>query len=168
MSLHEEAGLRRARRQFERDLAVAGEQAARNAPKVDPQSDLLSRERLRRECRGILEAWGVVDGSGLVQYEDFFQSVDRIVDFTLVSDDLQDLSREEKEVLCDRIWSCIAEGNDSDSTGADSGRGHPAVTVDEFLNAVVKVHHGEYIQMEDTEPKEIGKASRVFSIVLCA
>jgi hypothetical protein len=159
VSLHAEAELRLARRQNERRRVIARECAARNAPKVDPQSDLLSRERLWRDCQKILEAWGMVDGGGMVQYESFLRSVDKVVDFTLVSEDLHDLSLEEKEILCERIWACLLDRID-DATG-EGHLEHPDVTGNAFLHAVINVQYGESLNMEkssqglETESKEI-------------
>ena len=155
ISLHDEAELRRVRKRFLEEQAAAGEDAARNAPKMDLRSELLSRERLRRDCRQILDAWEVVDKEGQVHYDGFFRAVDRLVDFAVVSEDLDGLSTEEKEVLCDRIWVCISDFNDEEAAGPEGRPGiHNPIPVDTFLDAVIHVQYGESVTMEETE---IGK-----------
>ena len=151
--LYDEAELRRARRQYVKAQTVADEAVARNAPKIDRQSELLSRERLRRDCKGILEEWRMTDGEGQVLYEGFFRAVERVVDFTLVSEDLEDLSIDEKEVLCDRIWSFVGGKEDS----MDDSEMRRPIALNMFLDAVVKLQYGELVGMEESEPKEIGK-----------
>jgi hypothetical protein len=159
-SLHDEAELRQVRKRFLENQALAREAAARNTPKIDLRSEHLSRERLRRDCRHILDVWEVVDREGKVHYDGFFQAVDRLVDFSLVSEDLEGVSTEEKEVLCDRIWACISDFKEGEATGPEGRPGiHSPIPVDTFLDAVIHVQYGESVMIEETEPKEIGKVS---------
>jgi hypothetical protein len=160
-SLHDEAELRRMRKRFLEEQAAAGEDAARNAPKMDLRSEHLSRERLRRDCRQILDAWEVVDKEGRVHYDGFFQAVDRLVDYALVSEDLERLSTEEKEVLCDRIWVSISDSKDEEVAGPEGRPGiHSPIPVSTFLDAVIHVLYGESVMVDESEPKEIGKVKQ--------
>ncbi len=148
------------RKRFLEEQAAAGEDAARNAPKMDLRSEILSRERLRRDCLQILDAWEVVDKEGQVHYDSFFRAVDRLVDFAVVSEDLEGLSIEEKEVLCDRIWVCVSDSIDGEAAGSEGRPGiHCPIPVNKFLDAVIHVQYGEPFMIEETEPKEIGKVS---------
>jgi hypothetical protein len=101
-----------------------------------------------------------VDREGQVHYDGFFRAVDRLVDFAVVSEDLEGLSTEEKEVLCDRIWACISDSDNGEAAGPGGRPGiHSPIPVNTFLDAVIHVLYGESVMMEETEPKEIGKAS---------
>jgi hypothetical protein len=105
--------------------------------------------------------------SAEIHYNTLAESIDRLVDFREVSQDLgldlQGLTWEEKQVICDRIW---AAANPHSGTGKGARRKQSiysllpsswTLRLDSLVDLMISIADGEGAGIDEVEPVEIGQ-----------
>ncbi len=105
--------------------------------------------------------------SAEIHYTTLAESIDRLVDYREVSQDLgldlQGLTWEEKQVICDRIW---AAAKPQTSTGKGAKRKQTiysllpsswTLRLDSLVDLMISIADGEGAGIDEVEPVEIGQ-----------
>ena len=153
-SLYDDAEARRERRDAEARAEREREARERaGGVGVDAKSRKMAKDRVAKECLEVLEGAGVVSGDK-VTYSGLLDGIESMVDFAAVSPELAGMTREEREVLCDRCWSSLG----GESGGGDGEEGQ-VVDAQALVGLVIDVLDGGTGGLDDAEPRALGKAT---------